>query len=69
MAKVVRLFGEQRAAEIACVGIDAVRKWRRRRATGGKGGLIPDERQAAYLTAAEEDGIPLTAADLIAEAY
>lgn len=67
--KVVRIFGEQRAAEIAGVKIDAVRKWRRRKATGGAGGLVPSQYQDAFLRTAEAEGLALVAQDLIAEAY
>lgn len=67
--RVTRLFGEQKAAEIAGVSIDAVRKWRRRKATGGAGGLVPSQYQPLFLRAAERLGLALSAADLIAEPY
>lgn len=66
--KVVAAFGEAGAAEIAGVGIDAVRKWNRRTGTGGCGGLVPSRYQAKLLTAAQAQGKALTAADFIAEA-
>lgn len=67
--KVVEAFGELRTAEIVELTIDAIRKWRRRRATGGTGGLVPSQYQARLLRAAEEQNLPLTAADFIAEPY
>lgn len=67
--KVRRLWGEQRAAEIAGIGIDGFRKWRRRLATGGTGGLIPQVYQSRFLQAAVAEGKALSAADLIAEPY
>jgi hypothetical protein len=66
---VVEVFGETRAAEIAGVRVDAVRKWRRKRASGGGGGLIPARYQHAYLTAAALFGVELTPADLIGQPY
>lgn len=66
---IVELFGEEGAAAIAGVKIDAIRKWRRKRETGGGGGVIPSRHQAAYLRAAEVLGKDLTAAQLIAEPY
>lgn len=65
--KVVEVFGEQRAADLVGLTIDAIRKWRRRRATGGTGGLVPANYQQIYLQIAANENLPLTAADLIAE--
>lgn len=67
--KVVEVFGEQRAAEIVGLTIDAIRKWKRRRATGGTGGLVPSHYQARYLGVAAAENLPLTAWDFIAEPY
>lgn len=68
-ARVVLIFGEVRAAEIAGLGVDALRKWKRRKATGGKGGLVPDEHQAKFLEVAAAEGLPLLAHDLIGRPY
>ena len=65
--KVVAAFGEGGAAEIAGVSIDAVRKWRRRKDTGGGGGLVPSYYQAKFLAASDAQAKGLTAADFIAE--
>lgn len=66
---VVHIFGEAGAAAIADVSIDALRKWRRRKATGGGGGCVPSRYQKAFLDAARTLGKPLTAEQLIAEPY
>lgn len=62
-----RLFGEARLALLCDRTPSAVRKWDRRRSKGGTGGLIPAEFQARILRAAGEQGLDLTADDLIAE--
>ena len=67
--RVVAAFGARRVAEIAGVTTEAVRKWQRRRATAGGGGLIPAQYQATLLNAALAEGIELTAQDLIGEPY
>lgn len=66
---VVRIFGLVGAAAIGGVGVDAVRKWARKRATGGLGGMIPAEHQRKYLLAAERLGKPLTAEQMVWEPY
>lgn len=66
---VVELFGEEGAAAIAGVKIDAVRRWRRRRGSKGAGGLVPAVHQSKFIRAAEVLGKALTAADLIADPY
>lgn len=66
---VVRLFGEAACMEIAGVSSEALKKWRRSKRSGGGGGLIPNSYQQAFLREAEARGLPLRAADLIAEAY
>jgi hypothetical protein len=67
--KVRRVFGEVRAAEIAGLSLDGFRKWLRQRSTGGTGGLVPAIYQARYLRLAQQQGLDLTAEDLIAEPY
>lgn len=66
---VVELFGEEGAAAIAGVKIDAVRRWRRKRASKGAGGIVPAQHQPKFLRAAEVLGKALSAADLIADPY
>lgn len=66
---VLRLFGEAGCMAIAGVGSEALKKWKRRRESGGGGGLVPQQYQARFLAEAERRGLPLTAADLIAEPY
>ena len=67
--RLLDLFGSARVGAIAGLTTDAIRKWNRRRSTGGKGGLVPSDLQARYLAAAAAEGKPLTAADLIAEPW
>lgn len=66
---VVEIFGEEGAAAIAGVKIDAIRKWKRRRATGGLGGIVPANHQDKFLRAAVVLGKALSAEQLIAEPY
>ena len=66
---VIEIFGEEGAAAIAGVKIDAVRKWKRKRSTGGLGGLVPARHQAAFLRAADVLGKALSADQLIGDAY
>ena len=65
--RVIRVFGTKRAAIIADVTTEALRKWNRRRSAGGGGGLVPAAHQAKFLAAAREQGLDLTAADLIGD--
>lgn len=60
-------FGARRLAEICGRTTEAVRKWDRPKSKGGTGGLVPAEFQARILAAAVAEGLPLEAADLIAE--
>lgn len=67
-----RLFSVIRPARAsALIGLstEAVRKWNRRRSTGGGGGLIPSQYQALYLQVATTEGLGLTAADFIGEPW
>jgi hypothetical protein len=66
--RVRKLFGAMRTAQIAGLTENGVRKWDRPRSKGGLGGLVPAQFQARYLRIAREEGLPLTAEDLIAEA-
>lgn len=66
---IVQIFGEVGAAAIAGVSINAIRKWRRQRSSGGSGGCVPAKYQGAYLRAAQTLGKDLTAAQLIADPY
>lgn len=68
-AKVVAAFGEIELAHLTGLSIDALRKWRRKKATGGTGGLVPAGYQDRLLRAAAERGLDLAATDLIGEAY
>ena len=65
--RVIRVFGTKRAAIIADVTTEALRKWNRRRSAGGGGGLVPAAHQAKYLAAAQAAGLELSAADLIGD--
>ena len=66
---VCAIFGEEGAAAIAGVRIDAVRKWKRRKSSGGLGGLIPARYQHKFLRAAVVLDKVLSAEQLIAEPY
>lgn len=64
----VRLaLGAKRLATLCDRSTEAVRKWDRAKSKGGTGGLIPSEFQARILRLVEEEDLPLTARDLIAE--
>jgi hypothetical protein len=65
--RVIRVFGAARASAIAELTTGAVLKWNRRLSTGGQGGLVPSRYQHRYLAKAREEGLPLSAEDLIAE--
>jgi len=65
--KVRRIVGSMALAQLCGRGEAAIRKWDRRKSKGGTGGLVPAEFQARILAYAEENGLPLTARDLIAE--
>lgn len=65
--KVIRVFGSARATAIAGLTTWALTKWNRPLSKGGGGGLVPARYQSRFLQAAEAEGLPLTAADFIAE--
>ncbi len=67
--RVIAAFGVKRAAVIADVTSDALRKWNRSSATGGGGGLVPARHQPKDLAEAERAGVALTAADLVSEPH
>lgn len=62
-----RIVGTARIATLCNRTSEAVRKWDRPVSKGGTGGLVPSQFQARILSDAEARGLPLTAADLIAE--
>lgn len=63
----MRVFGSARATAIAGLTTGALIKWNRALSKGGGGGLVPAKYQGRYLRAAQEEGLPLTAEDFIAE--
>ena len=65
--KARRALGSRQLAELCARTTDAIRKWDRPKSKGGTGGLVPAEFQARILVYAEREGLPITAADLIAE--
>lgn len=65
--KVCDVLGIVRVAGLCERTTEAVRKWHRSKTSGGTGGLIPAEFQARLLKASDENGLGLTADDLIAE--
>lgn len=65
--RVLRLFGTARSGAIVNLTTDALKKWNRPLSKKGGGGLVPARHQATYLREAQEAGLPLTPADLIAE--
>lgn len=65
--RVRQVIGSVRLARICNRGTDAIRKWDRAKSKGGTGGLIPAEFQARILKLAEDEQLPLSARDLIAE--
>lgn len=66
--KARKTLGSRRLAELCERTTDAIRKWDRDKAKGGTGGLVPAEFQARILRICREEGLALTAEDLIAEA-
>lgn len=67
-AKRVRLIlTPRRLAALCDLTENAVYKWDRPKSKGGLGGLIPANFQARILVVAIREGLPITAADLIAE--
>jgi DNA-binding transcriptional regulator YiaG len=62
-----RVLGSHRLAAICGLTENAVYKWDRARSKGGTGGLVPSQFQARILAVVEEEGLGLTARDLIAE--
>lgn len=66
---VLEAFGAARASHLAGLTTEALRKWNRRRSTGGGGGLVPAPYQAIFLREAARLGLPLTADMLIAEPW
>jgi hypothetical protein len=65
--KVMRVFGSARASALAGLTTEALRKWNRRLSKGGQGGLVPARYQQIFLQAAQDEGLPLSAEDFIAE--
>lgn len=67
--RIVAALGARRVAEISGVTTEAVRKWQRKMATAGGGGLVPARYQAVLLRAAKAEGVDLSADDLIGDPY
>ena len=67
--RIVAALGARRVAEISGVTTEAVRKWQRKLATAGGGGLIPARYQAQLLRACRSEGLNVCADDLIGDPY
>lgn len=65
--KVIRLLGEQTCMDLCGLTSEALRKWKRSKTSGGGGGLVPAYYQARVLRAAVDQGLALSAEDLIAD--
>lgn len=65
--RVIEVFGWPRTCDIAQVTPSAVQKWKRKLSSKGGGGLVPSRLQHRYLTLSEQEGLGLTARDLIGE--
>lgn len=65
--RVRNALGAKRLASLCDRSTEAVRKWDRAISKGGTGGLVPAVFQARILRVIEEEGLPITARDLIAE--
>ena len=66
--RVIAAFGGIRAtARLVGRNPTSVQRWRKPRERGGTGGCVPTAVQGRLLALARERGIPLEAADLIAE--
>lgn len=67
--RLFEVFGAARVAAIAQLTTEAVRKWKRRRSTGGTGGLVPAQYQARFLAVSDQENRGLEPSDFIAEPW